>query len=361
VGPIVRQFADLLRERAEVLSLALLAGAAVGQAARGTPAQRLSRGLRVLSDAHRFAALELPELSATLRGVSDGLRRALPLGGPDPLPRLTDERSVGAWGRALEQRLDAVRRQQPDLPAMRRDAEASTRRRVSEYLVAGVRLEPRVEELLVVARGEAAAPVKLNLAEMTLRDWSGLAYAALVGGGASAWLGLAALAALGFRPGSWTEFAAWLRSVRLFPGTGRERVDVDGLPAGELAPAARAVVVVHRASGSLAETWMPDPTIPAITLTVGQAKRVLQNLKGVELPPLRPPLAVVAFEMPLDERRADETLLKIFTPRVPQGSWDRRVVYLYPDRPTEQARTPYVPAPRGLRDLLPEQAPPVAP
>jgi hypothetical protein len=362
VGPIVRQFADLLRERAEALALALLAGAAVGQAAaRGTPAERLATGLRVMSDAHRFAGLGPAQLSTTLRGVHEGLRRAVPLGAAGPLPKLTDDRSVAAWGHALEQRLEGVRAQQPDLAALRRDAEASTRKRVSEFLVAGTRVEPRVEELLVVARGEATAPVKLNLADMTLRDWSGLAYAALVGGGSNPWLGLAALAALGFRPGSWSEFATWLQGVKLFPGARQRRVEVDGLPQGALPAGARAAVVVRRASGSLTDAWMPDPAIPSLALTVGQAKTLLQNLKGVELPPLNPPLAVVAFEMPLDEDNADGGLLKLFNPRVAEGSWDRRVVYLYPDRPTKQARTPYVPAPQGLRDLLPQPAPPVAP
>lgn len=355
LAPLVRQFAEMLCERGEVLGLALLAGAALGQAGTGSPEERLARGLRVLAEGHRFGEKSLEELRGTIHGVREGLRRVLPAIGPDPqIPRLQIDSSVAAWARYLEEQLAAVRLLKPDLAALRRDALGSSRGRVSEYLIRGARLEPRVEELLIMTSPEAtSAPVQLNLAAMKLRDWSGLAYDALVAGATSdPWFGLAALAALGFRTSDWRAVVGWLMSQRLYPDAAPRPFDVEGLPTAHTIPDARAVVVVRRSTSSLTDGWLPDPQVPALVLTTAQARNVVQRVRAPDAPPLHPAPALLAFEMPPDEGKSDDKLLKMLQQRVPADAWERRIVYLYPEIPSDLAKTPYVPAPRELRELL---------
>jgi len=364
LAPLVRQFAEMLCERGEVLGLALLAGAAVGQAGTGSPEERLARGLRVLAEGHRFREKSLEELRGTLHGVREGLRRVLPAIGPDPqIPRLQIDSSVAAWTRYLEEQLLAVRLLKPDLAAIRRDALSSSRGRVSEYLIHGGRLEPRVEELLIMTSPEASsAPVQLNLAAMTLRGWSGLAYDALVAGATSdPWFGLAALAALGFRTADWGAVAEWLRSQRLYPDSASTPFDVEGLPTAHAAPETRAVVVVRRSTSSLTDGWLPDPQVPALLLTPAQARTVVQRVRAQKAPPLHPAPALLAFEMPSDEGNSDDKLIKMLNQRVPPDAWKRRIVYLYPEIPSELAKLPYVPAPRELRELLAMRGAPSSP
>jgi hypothetical protein len=355
LGTEVRQFAQVLRERADVLAMALLAGAAVGQAGRGTPEERLSRGLRVLSEAHRFAGQPLAELAVTLRGVRDGLRRVGLVQGPDPrLPSLEDDQSVGPWSRALNDQLTAIRQVRVDMPAIHTEADGSRRSRIRDYLATGARTEPRVEELLLIVRGDAGATVKLNLAEMTLRDWSTLAYASLVGSAGDAWLGVAALSALGFRTQAWGDLVTWLVKMGMLPS----RTEVTDVPGIAVSPADQCVVVVRRKDHPLSRAWAPEPSIPALVLTLQEARSVLQRLprSDATFPPLGPPLGVLAFEMPLEERDADAALLKLFRRRLPEAAAPR-VIYLYADRPTEQARGLYVAAPRGVADLAPDPSP----
>jgi hypothetical protein len=277
----------------------------------------------------------------------------------------------------------AIRAMTVERPEFYPQALASARRRVAAYLASGVRDEPRVEELLevVAAPGEDKATVKLNLAAMTLRDWSRRAYGGLVAGTSDPWFGLAALAALGFRPllgdgegggaappekaepaggGNWRTVVAALQ--KFFDVLRQKPLDVEGLPGGEPPPGSRAVMVVRRAAGSLTEGWMPSPTLAAVALTASEAGSLLGRLprRDFRAPGLGPPLVVVAFEMPLDEKGADQELLKQFRARVPGGDAEVRVLYLYLEQPTEQVKGRYVSAPRGLGDLVDEQAPAAA-
>jgi hypothetical protein len=189
-----------------------------------------------------------------------------------------------------------------------------------------------------------------------------LAYDALVAGATSdPWFGLAALAALGFRASDWSAVAGWLKSQRLYPDSAPIPFDVEGLPTAHAVPDARAVVVVRRSTSSLTDGWLPDPQVSALVLTPAQARTVLQRVRAQEAPPLHPAPALLAFEMPPDEGNSDEKLLKMLNQRVPPDAWERRIVYLYPETPSDLAKTPYVIAPRELRELVAVRGAPASP
>jgi hypothetical protein len=295
----VREFAELLRRNAPTIANALLCGALLGElTSTRAPAAALRAGLMIISEAYRFSLRSEADVNGILAKLS---RELPPMVGTYSLPRSPLEIGDRAeeWVAVLKTAIGEIQARGGNRPPdLRTSVQPFLMQRVKSFLAGNPVDDPRPEELVAhAARDVDSGFLRWDLARMTAVQWSRVVEAWLQPSSAeerpAPWLVAAALGALGYQMDDSLATAAWLD-----PADG-EVGPVDAASYRRSGPAAERGLLLVRdtTKRTIAERWLPAPTVATLVLPPAAAARLLSRLVlAKEQPPIGPELRFVAIE-----------------------------------------------------------------
>lgn len=286
----VDDYCVLLARDGEVLALALYCARAVAAASGNLGPAGLRPALKILSDAYHWLDFEADSRAEELAALLVTIRSRFPDLPEVELPPELSRASWDSWKKWVGDGLESLERVigSPHEEDLRRAAETAWeawRSRLSPHADPDAS-SPTFEQLVCAAAGQRPADLlSFDEAAMTIRDWSGAFYWSLADVASDStdyapfWLAVPAMQRLGLVPGRprGLEEAVAFYDRRV---VGDSEVRDVGLWAKDLAaaetPAAGAALVVERESGTLTESWMPEPSYPAVVLSVDRAAELAQ-------------------------------------------------------------------------------------
>jgi hypothetical protein len=386
----VRAFAGLLRQDGDLIALALVCGAFVGQASTQLPAERLLIGLTAISQALRLKdksdEVVREDLQRLTADVSSRFKLEL---SAQPIAPPGDVGALAAYKSELQQAIAGARAFsfESAREATRARAWPAAAERMKAFLTAATSSVPSplpsVDEMLTLVAGTSPGSlVPFDLAEATIVHWSGVFDRASRGMRpptdvefAPPWLAAVSLAALGFWFKNPNELVQWLGSIpRASPEPGSSStVDEIGnaFSAFHLIGSPRAergVLVLYDQTRSLIADWKPSTRTASLCLTGGQLQTLAQAdaLRPPRLPEsLLPRFDVVAVEDEgTDRSMTGEPLwTRLITSREVLGpqrtlgdvlGHSPTLVRFVRDRPRVPVpNVPLVPGPKSIDDLFP--------
>jgi hypothetical protein len=371
----VRAFARLLRDDAELIYRAILAGAYAGRLVGGSMADGIVRGLQSIRTTYRFEEKSEQGVDESLRtffaDVTQYYGRPVPTAGRP----LVDASDAPAWLDALRKDLRAIRVASRigtpfsvagdqsalwSVPEVQLGAWRSTIERIDAMFTGrGTDLRAGIEEIMCDAAQVApSTTVPVRLDTMGVVQWSEALYRALLPTSPSDpqhvpfVIAPIALRALGF--------GLTQRTVDQLKNAAPNR------PAVDLEQALRFIaerpwvlatvdgpstVIIRRSDKTLLESWPSSRQTPAVAATYDQ----LAALASVELfssarHPVAPAPSLLAIEEPQEVSVTREQWKRHLT----QSAGDRPIpeVRFYPSVPRQPPNGPYIIEPRSVDDLV---------
>jgi hypothetical protein len=371
----VRAFARLLRDDAELIYRAILAGAYAGRLVGGSMADGIVRGLQSIRTTYRFEEKSEQGVDESLRTFFADVTQYYGASTPIAGRPLTEASEAPAWRDALRKDVRAIRVASPigvpfsvagdqtamlSIPEVQLAAWRSTIERIDAMFTGGgTDLRAGIEELMCDAAQIApSTTVPLRLETMGIVQWSEALHRALLGTSPSDpqhvpfVIAPIALAALGFGLPEWSldqlKKAAGNRPAVELEQATRFIADRPWLQATVDGPSA---VIIRRSDKTLLEAWPPSRQTPTVAATYDQ----LATLTYVEFfSPARYPAAPTPSLLAIEEPQEVTVTRDQWKRSLMQSAGNRPIpeVRFYPSVPRQPPNGPYIIEPRSVEELV---------